>query len=97
MSAQPARRSPTIRVLLLACALFGVSLFGLLAPRPLIDPETVLPPWWVVALLVLVWLALLLFALAWWTPRPHRLPWLAVAGVVIWVLVVIVGNIALAG
>ncbi len=53
--------------------------------------------WWVVALLVLVWLALLLFALVWWTPHPHRLPWLAVAGVVIWVLVVIVGNIALAG
>jgi hypothetical protein len=53
--------------------------------------------WWVVALLVLVWLLLLLIAFAWWTPHPHRLPWLAVTGAVVWVLVVIVGNIVFAG
>ena len=50
--------------------------------------------WWVVVLLVLVWVAILVVALAWWTPHPSRLPWLAVAGFLLWVLIVIGGSIA---
>jgi hypothetical protein len=53
--------------------------------------------WWVVLLLVLAWAALFVLALAWWTPHPTRLPWLAVFGFGLWVLVVIGGSIALAG
>ena len=50
--------------------------------------------WWVVVLLVLVWVAILVVALAWWTPHPSLLPWLAVAGFLLWVLIVIGGSIA---
>lgn len=41
-------------------------------------------PWWVVALLMLVWVALLVVATAWWTPHPRRVPAVAVLAVVIW-------------
>jgi hypothetical protein len=51
--------------------------------------------WWVVLLLVVVWAAVFVVALAWWTPHPRRLPWLAVAGLVLWVVVVVGGSIAL--
>jgi hypothetical protein len=49
--------------------------------------------WWVVLLLVVAWALLFLLACAWWTPHPRRLPWLALAGVVLWVLVVVGGSI----
>jgi hypothetical protein len=66
----------------LACVLFlDLGAIGVLA-------------WWGVALLVLVWVALLVLALAWWTPHPQRLPWLAGFGVVLWVAVVVVVNVA---
>jgi hypothetical protein len=51
--------------------------------------------WWVVLLLILVWAGVFLVALAWWTPHPSRLPWLAVVGFGLWVLIVIGGSIAL--
>jgi hypothetical protein len=50
---------------------------------------------WVVLLLVVTWAVIFLVALAWWTPHPKRLPWLAVLGLVLWVLIVIGGSIAL--
>ncbi len=50
--------------------------------------------WWAVALLVVAWLVLFALACAWWTPHPRRLPWLAVAGLVLWVVVVVVVNLA---
>jgi hypothetical protein len=49
--------------------------------------------WWVVGLLVLAWALLFLIACVWWTPHPRRLPWLAVGGFVLWVLVVVGGSI----
>ena len=52
-------------------------------------------PWWVVGVLVGVWLALLLVALAWWTPRPTLVPWVAAAGVAVW-LVALAVRVALA-
>jgi hypothetical protein len=53
--------------------------------------------WWVVLLLVLAWGAIFVVALAWWTPHPSRLPWLAVLGFGLWVLVVIGGSIVFGG
>ena len=49
--------------------------------------------WWVVAILVVAWVAVFLVALVWWTPHPKRLPGLAVAGFLLWGLVVIFGSI----
>jgi hypothetical protein len=53
--------------------------------------------WWVVLVLVVVWVAVFLVALAWWTPHPQRIPWLAVLGFLLWVLIVIGGSIAFGG
>ena len=44
--------------------------------------------WWVVALLMLVWIALLVLATRWWTPHPRRVPVAAVVAVLVWVGVV---------
>jgi hypothetical protein len=46
---------------------------------------------------VLAWIALFVVACASWTPHPRRLPWLAVAGLVVWVLVVVVVSLATRG
>lgn len=56
--------------------------------------STIVLPWWGVALLVLVWVALFVVACAWWTPHPSRLPWLAVTGLVLWIVVVVGVNLA---
>lgn len=45
--------------------------------------------WWAVTALVVAWLGLFVLACAWWTPHPRRLPWLAVAGLVVWVVAVV--------
>lgn len=50
--------------------------------------------WWAVVLLVVVWLALLLVAFAWWTPHPRRLPWLVAVGVGIWLVLIVGSNLA---
>jgi hypothetical protein len=56
--------------------------------------STIVLPWWAVGLLVLVWIALVVVACAWWTPHPGRLPWLAVTGLVLWVLITVGVNLA---
>jgi len=48
-------------------------------------------PWWAVVLLLLLWLSLFVVACRWWTPHPKRLPFLAVAAVVLWFAVVTAG------
>ena len=53
---------------------------------------TVVLHWWAVALLVVLWLGLFVLACAWWTPHPRRLPWLAVIGFCLWVVVVVVAS-----
>jgi hypothetical protein len=50
--------------------------------------------WWVAVLLVAAWVVIFLVALAWWTPHPTRLPWLAVLGFGVWAVVVIGGSAA---
>ncbi|WP_395659585.1 hypothetical protein [Nocardioides sp.] len=64
----------------MACALF-LDLASLL-----------LLPWWAVALLVVVWLALFVVACAWWSLHPRWVPAVAVLAVLVWV-----GAVALAG
>ena len=56
----------------MACAFFLYAASGLLAP------------WWAVVLLLVVWMALMVLATAWWTPHPTWVPWLAVFAVVLW-------------
>jgi hypothetical protein len=56
--------------------------------------STIVLRWWAVGLLVAVWVGLFVVACAWWTPRPTRLPWLAVAGVVVWAVVLVVATVA---
>jgi hypothetical protein len=55
---------------------------------------TIVLRWWAVVLLVVVWVALFVVACAWWSPHPRRLPWLAVVGLVIWVVVTVGVNLA---
>ena len=85
--AAPPRLSPMpfAGMIGLACVLF-LDLAALLAVG-----------WWVVVLLVVAWLGLFLVACAWWSPHPRRLPWLAVGGLVLWVVVVIGGSWLTAG
>ena len=64
----------------MACAFFLYAASGLVAP------------WWGVALLLLVWLALFVVACAWWTPHPGRLPALAVAAIAFWFVAVTAGG-----
>ena len=55
---------------------------------------TIVLRWWAVAVLLVVWVVLLVVACAWWTPHPKRLPWLAVFGVVLWLVFVVAVNLA---
>lgn len=50
-----------------------------------------LAPWWVTGSLVVLWLVLLGLSVRWFVPHPGRLPWLAVAGVVVWAAVLPLG------
>ena len=45
-------------------------------------------PWWVVAVLVVVWVALFVVACAWWSLRPRWVPGVAVVALLAWVLAV---------
>jgi hypothetical protein len=56
--------------------------------------STIVLRWWAVSLLVVVWLALFAVACAWWTPHPRRLPWLPVAGFLVWAAVVVATTLA---
>jgi hypothetical protein len=56
--------------------------------------SVVLAPWWVVAIGLLAWLALLAQSLRWWEPHPDRLPWLGVTALVLWAVLTVGGGIA---
>ncbi|WP_140404052.1 MULTISPECIES: hypothetical protein [unclassified Nocardioides] len=64
----------------MACAFFLYAASGLLAP------------WWAVVGLLVVWVLLLVVALAWWSLHPRWVPGLAVAAVVFWFAVVTAGG-----
>lgn len=67
----------------LACAFFLYAASGLLAP------------WWAVVVLLVLWVFMLLLALAWWTPHPRRLVALAVFAVLLWFATMVAGGILL--
>lgn len=46
-------------------------------------------PWWVVAVLLLVWLVLQLIGFRWFTPRPVATAWLPLVGVAVYLLVLL--------
>ena len=62
----------------------------------LIVASVLATPGSVVAALTAVWLVGLVLALRWWTPHPHRLPWLAAALALLW-FATVAGGAALFG
>ncbi len=48
-------------------------------------------PWWVVALLVLVWLGVFAVSCTWWTTHPRRITVAALALMALWFAVLTLG------
>ena len=71
---------PFVGMALMACAFFLYAASGLVAP------------WWGVAGLLVVWLALFVLACRWWTPHPRRLPGVGVLAIVLWFGLVTAGG-----
>ncbi len=49
-------------------------------------------PWWAVTLLMLVWVALLVLCLDWWTRHPTWLTWVAIGATLLWFAVLVAGG-----
>ena len=49
-------------------------------------------PWWVTTAFVMLWLGLFAVASRWFLPHPQRVPWLAAAAFVVWLVVMLVGT-----
>ena len=79
-AAKPVSAWPFVGMALMAAAFFLYAVSGLVAPA-----------WAVVALLV-VWVLLFLLCVAWWTPHPKRLPFVAVAAIVLWFAALVSGG-----
>ena len=65
----------------LACAAFLIGA----------TPIAVGAPWWAIVLLVLVWLAALVLAIAWFTTRPRTVALLPAVVVFVWLATVVGG------
>jgi hypothetical protein len=48
--------------------------------------------WWVTLLLVLFWVVLMVIGARWFVPHPGRVPWLAVTGLAVWLVVIVLGT-----
>jgi hypothetical protein len=85
-SARPDRASPApfAGMIGMACVFF------------LIGASVLTTPWYAVAALFLLWAAVLVVALRWFTPHPRRVPWLPVGLVVVW-FATVAGGAALFG
>lgn len=67
--------------------------FGGLACLLFLDLATVVvAPWWVSVLFLLLWLVLFALAVRWFLPHPTWVPWLGVAGFLVWMPVIAVGS-----
>ena len=53
-------------------------------------------PWWMTALLLLLWLVLTAMAVRWFVPYPRRVPWLALVGFLVWFTTILLGTSYLA-
>ena len=49
-------------------------------------------PWWVTTAFVLLWLVLFVVATRWFLPLPRRVPWLALAGFLVWLTTILIGT-----
>ena len=72
---------PFVGMVLMATAFFLYAASGLLAP------------WWGVALLLLLWVALFVLCCVWWSRHPRRLPVVGVAAIVMWFVLVTAGGV----
>ncbi len=61
-----------------------VGMIGMACVLFLILAGVLVAPWWVVALLGVVWVVALLVAVAWWSDHPTWVPWLPLALVLLW-------------
>jgi len=71
-----------------------VGMIGMACTFFLIAASVLAAPWWVVALLALVWLLALVVATAWWSLHPTWVPWVPVTVAVVWFGVVAGGAAA---
>lgn len=49
-------------------------------------------PWWVTALLLLLWCVLLAVGLRWFARRPKWVPWLPATAFVVWLASIVLGT-----
>ena len=70
-----------------------VGMGGMASVLFLYGAGVLLAPWWAVAGLLVVWLALFVLACRWWTPRPHLVPVLPAAALVVWFATMLAGGI----
>lgn len=63
---------PFVGLVLMAASFFLYAASGLLAP------------WWAVVVLLLLWLAMLILCLSWFTRRPTWVPWVGVFSIAFW-------------
>jgi hypothetical protein len=68
-----------------------VGMAGMACVLFLIGASLLAAPWFVVLGLTLVWIAVLVLALRWWTPHPRRLPWLPAGLTALWFATVVGG------
>ena len=61
-----------------------VGMIGMACVFFLIAASVLATPWYVVAVLLLLWVAALVVATAWWSLHPTWVPWLPVAVAVVW-------------
>jgi hypothetical protein len=71
---------PFVGMVGMACAFFLDAASGLLAP------------WWAVVVLLVVWVALFVVAVAWWSLHPRWVPGVAVVAIVLWFAVMVLGG-----
>jgi hypothetical protein len=69
-----------------------VAMIGMAFSFFLYAASGLLAPWWGVALLLLVWVALFVVATRWWTPHPKRTLLLPLIAIVVWFGVLFAGE-----
>lgn len=69
-----------VGLVLMACSFFLYAASGLVAP------------WWAVAVLLVVWAALLVLCLSWFTRRPTWVPFVGLFSIALWFIVLVAGG-----
>jgi hypothetical protein len=69
-------------------------MIGMACVAFLIGASVLVVPWYVVALLLLLWALVLFVATAWWSLHPTWVPWLPVGVATVWFVTVVAGTVA---